>query len=548
MTENRSFVGRWSHGPHMDNQFSVTREDRPNMTDKQRQRKLRKEDILQEHKEILSHLDDIMLRAKAAMTKSSDINKQIGDIDSSYQQTSQETGISHEQSPEQPTISQSDTAIQNIPKKTPKNQVQIQNSQNQASNGGVGRNEELPSIIESHGSQYRSPMTDQLRLAQIRLRKQQELLEIQQQQIHAMSKNSPIGPGFTCRTSIGQREMSEPFEQEESRYMDIKIVENGLEPNNSNGSLDKSLKLHPDDRKPKLSGTDITKLVHKNYDVVIPKGSGKEMSNTASAVKVNDTKDDELERSLPPAEDFLKSLAEMKLAKRPTNVEGTENKSATTSNTQLTQQQLAQLSEHFKRLGIDTRPFQDLLGSPSNTRDGKSTAFQPFERKPNVRKQLSCPENSDRISEQRRASADGKENDSHVKSFVKQVVVGSEKHPTAVVAPTSTERDSHSVVRAIPQTGTISQGANFIPIEPHPVTTQSKPREPSRNTSGSGAEINQNPTDNLPAGGSKMIESLKLDLAGLSDVDPSEQRERYVITAKYGNNQLSSENVGDCSK
>ena len=504
----------------MDTGFNSTTDVRPNTAEKQSQRKLRKEDILQEHREILSHLDDIMFRARAAMTKSSVIDQQIGDMDSFDPQSgTQHSGadILHDQSPSHPNISQSDKAIHTIP-----NQIQINNSnsQDRSNNKGVSGPDEYPSIIESQGSQHRSPTADQLRLAQIRLKKQQELLDIQQRQIHAMSQGSKLRSGHTSNASVGDGEIaSEPSEEAESRIMAIRTVKNGLECNNSHESLEKSPKLNPDNRKPKLSGTDITTSVHKNYEVVISKENVEKSSNTTSAVKGSDTKDDELEKSLPPAEDFLKSLAEMKFGKQLTNCEGTENKTATKSNTMLNPQQLVQLGEHFKRLGIDTRPFQDLLGSPSNTREGKSTAFQPFERKTNVRKQLAFPEN--------RALADGEEANSQARLLAKPAA-------TAVVVPTPTERDSHSVKRAISQPGAISQGASFTPIEPYPVTTQSRIKESSTSTSRTNVERNPNFLNNISAGGSNVVESLRLNLGDLADNESSEHRERYVIIIKHG--------------
>ena len=506
------FTGRWSYGPHVDGHFSSTSEIRTSTPDdhKTNKRKVRKEDILQEHRQILSHLDDIMLRARAAMTKSVVIDKELG-IDSLYQHTSrQHSGErnAYKQSPQQLYMSESDLENQNVPNVV-SGHTDVHQSciQGQCSDRGIPTQyNQHSSSIEHYGTQNhsrsndiseQSPGASELHLAQVQPRKQ-ELLQIQQEQNHAIIHGlaeSAVKPGITNSISISHQKNSEQLnsqEDSESKITEVKAVKNGIELNIKTESIEKSPKIHPDDRKPKLSGTDITELVHKNYEAVLP-GENQEINSTGNT----DIKENAFEKSLPTAEDFLKSLAEMKLSKHLISTESVENK-GTKDSVKLNAQQLAQLGEHFKRLGIDTRPFQDLLGSPSNTRVGKPTAFQPVQPKLDARKQLTLPENPEKINNQPRASADGEEAADLARPPVKQGIIGNEKYLALTVAPKHTERDSRQqsdrenfltqklALQIIPKTGAISQGAVigqtdnydkqgaaiFTPIEPHPITNQ----------------------------------------------------------------------------
>ena len=513
------------------------------MSDKHNERKIRKEDILQEHRQILSHLDDIMLRARAAMSKSTVIEKEIEDIEGSRPlNTKQKSGSenAYNASPQRPFNSQNETDFQSST-----NDSLVRKSSKETRNSN-----QYPSIMEYQGSQERSqptnllphsPLADQLQLAQIRIKKQQQLLEIQQQQIQAMSQDTEMDSGNKTHSSTDQHSVPSklPVENEnlESRMMDMRIVGNGLEANWSSVSVDKSPKTHSDERKPKLSGTNISNLMPKEMEDV----------SEQSPVQVKN----ELDKSLPPPEDFLKSLAEMKLNKQLCSGAGTESK--TKSNVKLNPQQLAQLGEHFKQLGIDTRPFQDLLGSPSNTRSGsKHTAFQPVQPKSDVRKQLIYSDNSVKLNEQSRASADGEE----TKNLVRPPIVSSiDIQPTAVIAPIPTERDSRQVggqnvpssqiaLPSFSQTGATLKGAaicdnssglssaNFTPIETHPVTAPASSIVKTIETSNPLDEgPGESPNNIIPVVRDDM-ESLKLNLAALSDVEQHEDDKRYDIQRK----------------
>ena len=526
------FVGRWSHGPHVDSQFSTC-----SKSDAHNERKIRKEDILQEHRQILSHLDDIMLRARAAMSKSTVIEKEIGDIESSrelstIQMTGPENAINF--SPQRIFNSQNETDFQC----STSNDALLQKNNRQSRNSN-----QYPSFTEHQGSQERSqltnllqhsPLADQLQLAQIRIKKQQQLLEIQQQQIQTMSQDTEKDSSFKTHSSTDQHfaPPEPPVENENlvSRMMDRRIVDNRVEANESSESVDKSPKTHADERKPKLSGT--------NNSNLMPRETG-DVSEQSSAQKVKN----ELDKPLPPPEDFLKSLAEMKLNKQLSSGEGTESK--TKDNVKLNQQQLAQLGEHFKRLGIDTRPFQDLLGSPSNTRGGsKQTAFQPVQPKSDVRKRLTYSDNSVKLNEQSRASADGEEADNLVGQL------------TAVVAPTPNERDSRQGGRNIPSsqitlpsmphTGATLKGAalcdnsseltdaNFTPIQTHPVTTPTSSivKTTATETSNALDEGTRGIQNSINSVVRDDMESLKLNLEALSDVEQHKDDERCDFQRK----------------
>ena len=514
------------------------------MSDKHNERKVRKEDILQEHRQILSHLDDIMLRARVAMSKSAVIDKEIEDIEGSRPLNSKQMSgpeNTYNASPQRPFNSQNETDFQSSTNDSP-----LRKSSKETRNSN-----QYPSIMEYQGSQERlqptdllqhSPLADQLQLAQIRIKKQQQLLEIQQQQIQAMSQDTEMDSGNKTHSSTDQHFIPSrlPVENEnlESRMMDMRIVDNGVEANWSSVSVDKSPKTHSDERKPKLSGTNISNLMPRETEVV----------SEQSLVQVKN----ELDKSLPPPEDFLKSLAEMKLNKQLCSGAGTESK--TKSNVKLNPQQLAQLGEHFKHLGIDTRPFQDLLGSPSNTRSGsKHTAFQPVQPKSDVRKQLIYSDNSgNKLNEQSRASADGEE----TKNLVRPPIVSSSDiQPTAVIAPIPTERDSRQVggqnvpssqiaLLSFSQTGATLKGAavcdnssglssaNFTPIETHPVTAPASSIVKTIETSNPLDEgPGESPNNIIPVVRDDM-ESLKLNLAALSDVEQHEDDKRYNIQRK----------------
>ena len=535
------FIGRWSHGPHIDSQFGTSSKNQTNVSDKHNERKIRKEDILQEHRQILSHLDDIMLRARAAMSKSTVIEKEIGSMEGAHQlNVKQMSGPenAYNVSPQAPFILQNETDFQS----STSNDALLRKSSRKTRNSN-----QYPSFMEHQGSQehsqitnlQHSPLADQLQLAQIRIKKQQQLLEIQQQQIQAMSQNTEMDSSFKTHSSTDQHFVQpEPptgNKHLESRMMQVRIVGSGVE---ANETVDRSPKTYSDERKPKLSGTDISSLMPRETEDI----------GEQSSVQVKN----ELDKSLPPPEIFLKSLAEMKLNKQLSSGEGTEIK--TRSNSKLNPQQLAQLGEHFKRLGIDTRPFQDLLGSPSNTRGGsKHTAFQPVQPKSDVRKQLIFSNNSVKLDEQTRASADGEETDNLVRPLI---VSSDDKQPMAVVAPTPTERDSRRGVQvapssqtalpSLPLTGATFKGAalrdnsgglasgNFTPIETHPVTT------PISSIVKTTAIETSNVLDGRPKESPSSInpvvrddmESLKLNLAALSDIEQHEDDERYGIQSK----------------
>ena len=513
------------------------------MSDKHNERKIRKEDILQEHRQILSHLDDIMLRARAAMSKSTVIEKEIEDIEGSRPLNIKQMSGSenaYNASPQRPFNSQNETDFQSST-----NDSLVRKSSKETRNSN-----QYPSIMEYQGSPERSqptnllphsPLADQLQLAQIRIKKQQQLLEIQQQQIQAMSPDTEMDSGNKTHSSTDQHSVPSklPVENEnlESRMMDMRIVGSGLEANWSSVSVDKSPKTHSDERKPKLSGTNISNLMPKEMEDV----------SEQSPVQVKN----ELDKSLPPPEDFLKSLAEMKLNKQLCSGAGMESK--TKSNVKLNPQQLAQLGEHFKQLGIDTRPFQDLLGSPSNTRGGgKHTAFQPVQPKSDVKKQLIYSDNSVKLNEQSRASADGEE----TKNLVRPPIVSSSDiEPTAITAPIPTERDSQQVggqnvpssqitLPSFSQTGATLKGAaicdnsselsfaNFTPIETHPVTAPASSIVKTVETSNPLDEgPGESPNNIIPVVRDDM-ESLKLNLAALLDVEQHEDDKRYDVQRK----------------
>ncbi len=325
---------------------------------------------------------------------------------------------------------------------------------------------------------------EKLRQAQQRLQLQKQRLKVQQEKMQALTASLSKSAGNLGQTAA---EMAQKLPQnhahpsqnlakksitptkqslDDSELMNHKISGDESMHDTSTTSTAGSEKS-PDDRKPKLSNSPVTKAVQKSFETVLVKDSEtvaqkSQLGHGKSSVNQNraGASHNEHEKSLPSAEDFLRSLAEMKLAKQSTNISG-DSKSSDTNETGLNAEQLAQLGAHFKLLGIDTRPFQVLLGSPSNTRGLNGQAQIPSQggAKPTASKQLTYAESSsssqetvirapigqvDNIQKEellhRRPSAEGEETKNGSVPVVGKNAgkTSIDKHPTAVVAPTHT--------------------------------------------------------------------------------------------------------------
>ncbi len=462
--------GRWSFGPHIDDHFDVaaaaSTPQRPKTADATgtpRQHGVRKEDILHEHRQILSHLDNIMLRARAAVAKSTEMEREMRDLDlqhsspssSHWDQSGELRSASRFVHSDEAKAERRTAAAAQVPGPfTP--------SHHPSSASDLSARE---------CQQHRSPMTEQLRLAQAQLRTRQEILRLQEQQIQIRSAHyGPVG------ASASQSDITTPPSSEQNRnlYQDQNFDSSSARDPNAYGGhssnvhvADRLTKPSSDDRKPKLS-TDLSQAMHRNYDAVRPQ----ENDDTAGK-----TDGSGLERPLPSAEEFLKSLAEMRLNKQAEKSARTTG-SSSNSKSRLDPEQLAQLGEHFKRLGIDTRPFQDLLGSPSNTRGVMGTApvtatnsaeFEPAYPSAGVKRQLSFPEQLlGGAPRQQRAKADGEETTS-ASSIATTTTVA--RQPTigdtgASPSATSTQTVQHSVKAIEPDIATTPTAVASVKSQP----------------------------------------------------------------------------------
>ncbi len=100
-----------------------------------------------------------------------------------------------------------------------------------------------------------------------------------------------------------------------------------------------------------------------------------QINNSTPPIKNTDS-----ETHVLSAEDFLKSLAEMRLARKMLDENLEKDGASKLANVQVDPEQLSKLGTNFKAADQlqnlqQQRPFNDLLGSPSNTR--KPLAFQP---------------------------------------------------------------------------------------------------------------------------------------------------------------------------
>ncbi len=482
-------TGRWSHGPHLDKHSTPSRSHKEVQSEQKTTQPttIRKEDLLREHQQILSHLDSIMLRAKAAISKSSQMEKEMGIVDLSPRNKSGTQSVEemNDETTKPKMLSQIEQSPQSIPVSV-RSQANTELNTSQAKENGPStpRYQPHPSISDlrvSNSAEHRAPMTDQLRLAEAQLRNQEQLIRIQEQQLHSLN----YGSALVNRTSS----------EFVSQYTSFAHGRGDFDYSNSQGlrnayshaasvNTEHSEKLPPQSnvtRKPKMS-TDITKTVHKKYEDVLPKDNVYETHHLDSGKRRQNSEEVKTDKPLPSAEVFLKSLAEMKLRK---SASGASEKAGKNSSIKLDAQQLVQLGEHFKKLGIDTRPFQDLLGSPSNTRD-TPVSSQPAELQ--AKRQLTFPEDSVEITELQRDTADGEENANSsqpvlptTSNSVQQSTSENSSSSIALVTDPPSKRMS------LPQSGAISisdsaidlrsdSASSFTPIDSYPITDQTKPK------------------------------------------------------------------------